>query len=103
MKPEREIVWAAVLYSSNHVKDVLNFRKGNPTTKKEFERLLRCGENNYRFNQWFLKLIEENVIEPIDGKYILNASKMQSYLFKDDNTKELFFKIYKFCKRDTTL
>ena len=111
MKPEKEMMWIAILYSSPHIKDPLNFKiLPDPACKKDFERLVDASENNKDFNEWLNKLIELTILEPagkitkgnrnnvVTEGYIVSARKLEEYAKR--NFEELYKKFYKFFSRD---
>jgi len=108
MKIEKEMKWILLLYDCPHVKDFTELKISPiPACKKDFERLVDAPENNKDFNEWFKKLIVEEVFifvgrcvrgtrnNVFADEYIINAGNLVRYA----KTNPLYPKIKKFLYR----
>jgi len=108
MKPEKEIKWLAILYKSKYCKYFMkNFNiHYQPGCIKDFEKLLRCGENNGKFRNWFKKLLELGIFEyhskitkgrnnVVSKGYIINGKELIRYA-KTNSLDPILRKFYSF-------
>jgi len=92
MKIEKEAKWLLLLYDSPFVRDLTELKiSPKPACKKDFERLVDSSENNKDFNEWFKKLIAEEVFifvgknsrgarnNVFADEYIVNAGNLIRY------------------------
>lgn len=106
MKPEKEIKWLAILYSSKHCKYFMkNFNIYCPGSIKDFEVLLSCGENNSKFRAWFKKMLELDVFvyhskirsghrnNSVSKGYVINGKELIKYS-KSNSLNTIFRKFY---------
>lgn len=106
MRGDTKFRWGCLIFNSTHTQDILEIRiLAKPASKKDFERLVGCGENNGRFNKFFNELILKGVLKGV-GKlengnrnshaegFVCLGSKMASYLSSDKDTASLY-ELYK--------